>query len=86
MHNYAHRPGDQSQPIWLDSLQCTDRSTTPACLSACQMCPANGQASATCKHENDATVRCCKYEINYDQFYVIFQMAAMFIFLYLHSS
>ena len=54
--NLFFSTGNDSQPIWLDNVQCVNSSTS--CLAYCETCPSSEYAN--CVHSKDVTVECCE--------------------------
>ena len=51
---YFYSYGSNSQPIWLDNVQCTSSSTS--CLAYCEGCPSHEYHN--CVHNEDVSLEC----------------------------
>ena len=69
------RPGESSQPIWLDDITC---HKSDLCLDSCQSCPS--QEYHDCSHSEDVTLECSMLGIN-GIFDDIFQVTISFLLI-----
>ena len=54
MRYFLYSDGLNSQPIWLDNVQCTNSVTS--CLSYCESCPSYEYHN--CFHDEDVSLEC----------------------------
>ena len=55
----CHSSGSNSQPIWLDNVQCSNSYSS--CLSTCEQCPYSEYHN--CVHSEDVTLECGNAQI-----------------------